>query len=460
MLLIVADTWLHFLTTTVQFVQLQELEPTLAFGRGLSQVCLDIYVPGDTRRTGVDVVANNTPCSVYGSADVVETYATVNKVSLINQVLSVNSSNLTYVLLTDAQISNDLDFSASTIVSNTQCEPITLACNVPTRLDSSLWNTSTEFPRFHCSSGFSGPTAYYGMYSNLTLPSEFGYFQIQFFNDSDLTEPATLDTYPVNPTYFALAALIFLPGSPGAPGAPLYLAKNDTEIIDGGLDSGYGYILKCNNTVFDATYTWVNGSFQSFLSLSPTNATMAGNLNSLQQEPGYVIGRNAPSTLGTVNPEISASALLAGFSSDTAQILADKFALAYSQAAVAYASGLFTPRANELEEHRTVLLATRLPLAPFYTLVTVNLLYTLISIVTAAVALYVCSRSQGTAYVKERLNVLGLVAHGFKVLDYEYTPNRASLDPNVQPTPVEIPVVAVHKIDENEWGFRVVRRTW
>ena len=212
MLLIIADAWLHFLTTTVQFDKLQERVPTLSFGRGISEYCLYVYDPVNAALTGAGPggVSNNTPCSIFGTVDIVETYGTVNKVSLINQALTVNSSNLTYVLLTDTQISNNIDFSTTTIVSNTQCEPITLACNVRTREPYTAWNTSEELPRFNCSSGFSGPTGYYGIYSdsNLTAPSGFQYFQIQYFNDSNLVEPAQLDTYPVNPTYFALATLI------------------------------------------------------------------------------------------------------------------------------------------------------------------------------------------------------------------------------------------------------------
>jgi hypothetical protein len=462
-LLIVADTWLHFLTTTVQFTELQALEPNLTFGRGLSGTCLYVYSPEDAANTGdLGGVSNSTPCSTMGTADLVETYATVNKVSLENQILTVNSSGLTYTLLSDAQISDNIDFSATTIACNTQCAPITLACNVNTREFSSLWNTTVEFPPFNCSPGFSGPSRYYGgvdALSNLTLPPQFEYFQMEFFNDSDLIEPADLSSYPVNPTYFGLAVM-WEPGYPGGPTSPVFQAENDTEIIEGGTSVGFGYILGCNNTVFDATYTWINGSFQGFLSLTPTNATMAGNLNALQQQPGYVYETNPQTPLGTVNPEIAAAAYLSGFTSGNAQILADKFALSYSQTAMASnAAGIFSPRTNELEQQRSVILVTRLPLVPFYMLVGVSFLYILISIVVALVALYVSSHPYGTASVKQRLNVWGLVEHGFKLPVDEDTQSRTSSDAEVQPAAAKIPIIAVHKTDDNEWDFCVWPRT-
>ena len=90
-------------------------------------------------------------------------------------------------------------------------------------------------------------------------------------------------------------------------------------------------------------------------------------------------------------------------------------------------------------------------------LVTVNLLYMLVSVVIGMLALYVCWHSEGAALVKERLNVWGLVAHGFNIPIAEEPEDHAPRDSDVQAATVDIPVVTVQKSD-GEWGFCVTRR--
>jgi hypothetical protein len=256
-----------------------------------------VYSYDDTAHTG-GVASNNTPCSVYATDDIVEAYGTINNVSLTNQLLTVNFSGLSYVLLGDTGISNDVDFSASTVATNTRCEPITTACNVSMNqvyeLESSNDTilTNEDFPPFNCSTGFSGPTlAGIGK----TVNPSFTYFDIEFFNDSALIEHAQLDTYPVNPTYFGFAVNIGGLGGIGVPSPPIFEAANDTEIIQG--EWGFGYIIKCKVTVYDAHYTWINGTFNNFTSLTPTNGTMAGDLMVYRREIVRVPGK--PMTTAT-----------------------------------------------------------------------------------------------------------------------------------------------------------------
>ena len=78
---------------------------------------------------------------------------------------------------------------------------------------------------------------------------------------------------------------------------------------------------------------------------------------------------------------------LAAFS-DTTQSFAGKMALVYSQTTVGYSAGVFSPRTNAEEQTRETSLVARLPFAPFYTLIALNLSYAVGTIILAIVALF------------------------------------------------------------------------
>ena len=90
-------------------------------------------------------------------------------------------------------------------------------------------------------------------------------------------------------------------------------------------------MLLCNATIYDAEYTWINGSFGNFSSLNPSNTTMANIINGPQQK----------NTTFGLNQFVN-GAVLATFS-HTAEELAQKMALVYSQTALGLAAGV-SPR--------------------------------------------------------------------------------------------------------------------
>jgi hypothetical protein len=180
----------------------------------------------------------------------------------------------------------------------------------------------------------------------------------------------------------------------------------------------------------------------------------------LQQQPEYLTNTNPTAPLGKVHTEFETSALLAGFTSANAQILADKIALTYSQIAVGYGAGLFSSRSNDQEQNRFVTLVTRLPLAPFYMLVTLNCLYIIISFFLAVVALQACASSYGAARVKDQLSVWGLVAHGFQVpLVENEVRNGVQVRQELDQQNVGVSVVGVERSREVEWVFCTYNRT-
>ena len=122
---------------------------------------------------------------------------TVNNRSTVNQLVTVQHSGLSYVLLSDINISQDVDFAASTVAINTQCKPITQACDA----------VAIEWTRYNCSDQFQGEFN--------TVEANGTSFQtswrMNFFNDSTLETPAetTIGSFPTgqNPVYIAMAAV-------------------------------------------------------------------------------------------------------------------------------------------------------------------------------------------------------------------------------------------------------------
>lgn len=317
----------------------------------------------------------------------------------MNQLITVSHSGLLFVLLCDEEASDDVNFCASTLATQTQCTPITRSCGLAFHNDSISIQDIPQFPQFNCSSGFTGDLGFDDSGPELggqnLVIRQLTYLQMPFFNDSAMTLSADAGNSPVNPFYFGVAATIGanLNGS----SFPLF---NDSEIIAA---EGYGfaYILSCNVTVYDVNYTWVNGSFDRFTSISSSNATTAGIINYIQT--------------AVVSYQVQNAVYLSAYSSETSQDLADKVALAYSQSALGYSAAAFSQRLNQEEQLREVVLVTRLPFAPFYALISANCLYAICSIVLAGIAMCIIGSSKRIGNVQEQLNVQALVARAFQI---------------------------------------------
>jgi hypothetical protein len=383
-----------------------------SFGRALSPDCQAHY---DGNLT--------TPCSlsynILNITDLVgapEAYKTVNNISAINQIITASpaDSDRTYVFLGDARVPANVDFVASTVAINTQCKPITQTCDhevsnvelvLPdgpagfyrlgrraVSIGTTPWQSVTIAGAlsFNCSTGFN---------QNLTNFTAIPIINwtMRFFNDPAMTLPASISA-PANPIYFGIVAIINSNGNTTS--YPLY---KDPDVFHGNATASAvfdGFILGCNATVYDATYTWLNGSLQNFTVLTRANASAAGTLNSLFQ--GSSIGVN----------QLTNGASLAGFS-NSSQVVADKMALVYSQTNLGYASGVFTSRRNEREWTRETVLLARVPFAPFYTLVLLNVLYALIALILTVVAVRINAHEQDVNNVRQCLSTEGLVAFAF-----------------------------------------------
>jgi hypothetical protein len=88
-------------------------------------------------------------------------------------------------------------------------------------------------------------------------------------------------------------------------------------------------------------------------------------------------------------------------------------ALAFSQVAVAFGSFGFSSRENLEEQSRQLILVSRVPRAPFYTLVVLNMLFAFTGLVVGIQALY-ANAGYGVREVQQRLSIWGVVAHIFE----------------------------------------------
>jgi hypothetical protein len=159
-------------------------------------------------------------------------------------------------------------------------------------------------------------------------------------------------------------------------------------------------VLFCNTTIYDATYSQVNGTVTRVVG-SVSNGTVGGIFSGPINAFAGGFGKN----------QLENGMHIAAFS-NTSQGLANAFATVFSQTTVGFAAGVMSPRPNTEEQTRNNLLIARVPKAPLYVLVLFDLIYAVLGIVLTGVALTVSGG--GIAGVQAKLSVPGLVAEGFE----------------------------------------------
>ena len=380
-LILGADTWLHVTTSTVVFSQIAPVQstPARAYGRGFySDKC-------STRN-----VDNNNTCNIDGSASTVflqgasDAYQTLNNLSTTNRVITYELDEQTYSLLIDASLPNDVDFQASTFALNTECKPISQECGLI-----AAYGASTPF---NCSPGFAGDV------TAMEDIDRVGYRRAASPIGLVLLDPGyqtniSLGSKDLNPFYVGTWAAIDNQNTLSNSTSQRIL-QSDPQIITP-VHGGLSWVLLCTVSVYDATYSWVNGSIGAS-TLTPANASVGG-----------IIAAPLSENFGLSNLEIGTR--IASFSL-TAQDVADKWANSFSQTALGLSAGVMSPRTNLQEQIRTEILVARIPKVPLFTLIGLNLLYATIGLILALYA--VCaSRPRATRDVQARLSVAGMAAH-------------------------------------------------
>jgi hypothetical protein len=213
-----------------------------------------------------------------------------------------------------------------------------------------------------------------------------------YFTDSTGFNNDTDETLIGNPYYYSAALLTNMRNARPA------ALQTDPEALAGGHGGSTIVIVACTSTVYDVEYSSVNGTVKNWRSsYSNTSTTL------------IVQGTQRLTEVG--DSTLVQAVSIAGMAS-SAQEIADQFALAYSQTALAVASGAFEPRVALASQVREPILVARVPKAPLFALVASNLLLVLLGVILAIVALISVRGNTGEA--QARLSIPSLVAALFE----------------------------------------------
>ncbi|KAJ9615147.1 hypothetical protein H2200_001221 [Cladophialophora chaetospira] len=399
-----ADTWLHIVTSTINLDVLSPPapEPALGYGRSLAPECYNTsFTPGSLTQC----IGNIQPPSQIAFPTVSEATQTSLNLSSINAALSCSIDHKNFAFLTAARRNPNLDFRASTYAISTTCAPASKACNLQN--DNTCQRSDgcplgiiqyTLGSPYNCSadlygdmnnpddpgSAFLSNGSSFGTYSNIN-------FFLQMFRRPGFSDPIGSvegQEETPNPFYFALGGTV----------ATSNALSDDPEAIASNQNFNSAFIFNCTSTVYELDYIMINGTFAGG-NYTKANATLSNNI-------GWTLLNADARALSRNNLE---SAFISGAQqTNTSQSFADFFAQGFSRSTISMIAGITNPKMNSAEQLRENRLITRLPKAPFFTLIVLNLLFAALGIALAVVALL--SQPRRTRNIQARLSTAGLVA--------------------------------------------------
>ncbi|KAL6821671.1 hypothetical protein J3E69DRAFT_382184 [Trichoderma sp. SZMC 28015] len=392
----VIDTWFGFVVIPVEQTQLRINCPSVhSFGRGL--------ISSDCNKNDT-----SSPCNVItamGKSYLVsasEAFKVLHNASTINRVNYFPSDQPQAVLyLGDAASSPNVDFKASTFAVSTQCQPITYECTHMHPNDS----------KFNCTPALTGD------FNTLSAP-----VGVKLFSNSSLTENLSF-TYQ-NPVYFATWAVKEQIDSKSFANDPGVAYHSDTV-------ETLSWILNCSSTVYEATYIWVNGTVTSF-NTTLANSTLGGIMS-------------GPFGSDRVNAALQCAANFASAGNSSADI-AETTATFMSHAVLSLSVGAISSRKNIIEQSRSRILVTRVPIIPFYLLITLKALY-VCGIILLAAIIMIGSHPKEAAGVKSQLTIDGLVGTIFREDKLQVSQVSEEMGSDF------------HKIEEREVKVALLKRT-
>ena len=449
--ILLADTWLHVTTSTIPYgiVESARLSET-QLGRGMSAECFPVKV--DTRIYD--------PCisggQLYGQSSRFlrnpgEAYRTLANLSALNSVRTSTIDGKAIAHIVDQSSSFDLDYEAPSIGVQTECSPITTLCGlIQDRYcprDACVSQSSYEQTfTYSCPGGLTGDlssssgVAFTNGSSNY-LESMTAFF-MQFYDESDFQR---IRAYEVGaPTHSYANPLHFITGSLVPPSDQL---AADPEARPFTTTDSVGVILGCHSTVVDMIFSFRNGTVAGG-SYTPANDTLSTGL-------GWAMSdyRGRSGFQSYLDSAVTGSAIAC----ESAEDMAARFAQSYSEISMGIMAGIMTPRTTVEERVRQNVLVARVPKAPFFTLLALNLLYGSFGTLLGAWAL--SGKPRVVRDVQVRLSVAGLVSN---LLEPDGVPHRGggiealfSDKRQKDAAPVD-KRVAIERADDQRWTFRVV----
>jgi hypothetical protein len=402
--ILAADTWLHVTTDTVPFDTLSAMSsnPSFQYGRGLTQACATGSLStGDQLSQCVGGIQE--PGQTY-LRNATRTTTTALNISTTDQALMCTLDGKRFAYLTAAERTPGLDFKASTLAIETRCGMSSRACSLhqekvcnmpsgcqlgPVQLSLSMpYNcSSTLYGDLDDSSGTPFNDSTYGSMAAGTV-SNIDFF-IQLFKQANFTGPIGRAGYrgAPNPFFFTVGAQVTVSDT---------LAR-DPEIVASDYQFNSAFLISCSATVYELEYVSSNGTVASGSYTKAPNSTLTDSLS-------WALIYQKAILQNSMELELVSSAI----QSNTSQQLANSFADSFSTTGLSMLVGATQPSTNLAEQRRETKLVTRLPKAPFFTLIILNLLYAVVGIILTAVAFL--SQPRLTRNLQARLTTAGLVA--------------------------------------------------
>jgi hypothetical protein len=406
-MILVTDTWLHVATSTISYSRATPSDMASHYGRQLGSWYRDENDIGTVVFTNTCNVGSNVP--ILSVAD--EAYLVLNNLSSVHQVSTFEKEGQLYALLTNSSMPLDIDFETSSFATATKCRLSNHNCDLrnlkrketrgagddmrlPFSCSSEFHGDLTNLSFLNCSSGSSAVGLRLFEHANLTN----SLYRCDDDNHGIFTPPSG------NSLYFGTWATVqyaTLDGTGYSSYDPEYSYDPDNLAHESEIVHPYisvdSWILACSTTAYRVDYQWVNGGVGA--------ATVQEDYSL-----GLLVGYQW--TDACSQPDLANITRTMSHSRDKKD-LEDQWALGFSKTTIARLAHLTTPTSTTAEQHRSKFLVARIPKAPLFVLVILNLIYAQVAIWLAC---YVCllAHPSQTRNVQARLTITGWLRHALR----------------------------------------------
>ncbi|KAL9123749.1 MAG: hypothetical protein Q9217_006851 [Psora testacea] len=431
--------WSYFGTKSVQYLELrpEQLTSTLAPGREFNSSCLKDPQPHGYDPPTFCMIKPNDAVNEPTLHNQTEFFRTAANYSDVNQVYLSDG----YAVLGFREPPANLEFQATSFGSKTSCRDVTRLCG-----SSSTTGVRHPYPsmfNFVCNATNAGlnmsgnflnilsPLNTSGMTTgpqvtpesvlnnsslaqvtpglivlggNTIAANDFS-IGLQFFNDSQKQQQAlkTEKYYGRSQDDHQLywAIVWKAPFDPMASDNSQPVTKDTGAVGITNANGGGSYgILSCETNISEVTYSFSKGSMKIMSADIPrTNASIP-----------FSVAATAQWGYDQLHLGIQQSFAAAKSPED----LAARFATFYDQILVSIPAGVMLPLPPLNAARRVKTQVTRVPQAPFWALILLNLLYATIGIILTVIALMVTMRGRGVRDAQARLSLAAVVAESFE----------------------------------------------
>ncbi|KAK5047531.1 hypothetical protein LTR84_006628 [Exophiala bonariae] len=420
---LIADTVLHYTTSTIELDDVSRSAQLGESGRGLSEECLQlsrIDNSGYPCSRNIGLSASDPNAYLREQSEMFYLRHNTSQTSEIRLVPAQGSESTDVVLLIpkSSTLSPFVDYRASTIGITTSCEPITDKCQF------GVWGANDAYSGFYCSPyfyGVLGKTAIIANDSTTTddpdippLSSKISpNLQIAFFTDQDLEIPYNTRAYDlttgkvntsipllpddelVNEVWVAIAGRV-----------PTSALQADSELTgDPNFFMGPNLLLdsviRCRYRSLDVEYTWFNGTVQNVQFQNSTNGTIS-ELYHGYRTPTSVSGTNP--TLLDILSQAAMQATTADFCRTWANLLSGEI--------MSVVGGVTTPRSNTIQQDRVPQLVVKIWVPSLVWLLFCCLMYPVAGLILTILAAQT-SREHYIGAAVSRVSLHGFAEQGF-----------------------------------------------